>query len=129
MANPFTHFLRSLRRGSQKPDVEHFVAQWDVVEAIVVDVNKRGHATPEERTAYAAARAALLADYAERWAARFATHWPATREAGQPTAADPFPRILAPETADGFADNWPTMQALAAARETLNRYILVLDES
>jgi hypothetical protein len=124
MPNPFTRFLRSLRAADDAPDVEQFVARWDVVEAIVVDVHKRGHATDEERAAYAEARAALLSAYEQRWAARFAPHWPQTLEAGRPTAADPFPRILAPESADGFTKNWAAMQALASARETLNRYIL-----
>ena len=126
MANPFTRFLRSLRRNANQPDIESFVAWWDVVEAIVVDVNKRGHATNEERTAYAEARAILLADYPQMWAPRFAPHWPKTLEAGHTPPSDPFPRILAPNTADGFVKNWPAMQALAAARETLNCYILTL---
>ncbi len=123
MGNPFTRFLRTLQ-GTTKPDIEQFVAYWDVVEAIVVDVNKRGQATDEERAAYAEARAALLPEYEHQWAVRFAAHWPETLEAGQRTPADPFPRILAPGHADGFVKNWPAMQALAAARETLNRYII-----
>ena len=126
MANPFTRFLRSLRRQANQPDIESFVAWWDVVEAIVVDVNKRGHATQEERTAYAEARTILLADYERLWAPGFAPHWAETLEAGQTPPSDPFPRILAPNTADGFVKNWAAMQALAAARETLNRYILTL---
>ncbi|MGB0389611.1 MAG: hypothetical protein ACPGWR_32725 [Ardenticatenaceae bacterium] len=126
MANPFTRFLRSLRGHANQPDIEAFVAWWDVVEAIVVDVNKRGHATEEERTAYAEGRAILLADYERVWAARFAVHWGETLEAGRTPPSDPFPRILAPQSADGFKKNWPAMQALAAARETLNRYILTL---
>ena len=126
MANPFTRFLRSRRKSSQQPDIEAFVAWWDVVEAIVVDVNKRGYATNEESTAYTDARTILLTDYASRWANLFAPHWPNTLEAGQSTPSDPFPRILAPQTANGFVKNWPAMQALASARETLNRYILTL---
>ncbi len=126
--NPFTRFLRTLRPIAEQEEVAHFVAWWDAVEAIVVEVNKRGAATDEERATYADARAALLRDYPTRWAPRFAPHWPATREAGRATPADPFPRILAPATADGFAQNWPAMQALASARETLNRYILALEE-
>ncbi len=126
MSNPFTRFLRSLRRNTTTPDIEQFVAWWDVVEAIVVDVNKRGHATHEEQAAYADARHILLTDYQQRWAPRFAPHWPQTLEAGQIPPSDPFPRILAPQSADGFIKNWPAMQALAAARETLNRYILAL---
>ena len=126
MANPFTRFLRSFRKTSKQPDIEAFVAWWDVVEAIVVDVNKRGYATNEELTAYADARAILLVDYASRWTPAFAAHWPKTLEASQPTPSDPFPRILSTSTADGFVKNWPAMQALASARETLNRYILTL---
>jgi len=126
MANPFTRFLRSLRQSTKQPDIEAFVAWWDVVEAIVVDVNKRGYATSEESATYAEARIILLTNYTSRWATSFAPHWPATLEAGQPTPSDPFPRILAPQTAAGFVKNWPAMQALASARETLNRYILTL---
>lgn len=126
MSNPFTRFLRSLRRHTTTPDIEQFVAWWDVVEAIVVEVNKRGHASDEERAAYAQARQLLLADYQLLWAPRFASLWPETLEAGKTPPSDPFPRILAPQSADGFINNWPAMQALAAARETLNRYILAL---
>lgn len=126
MSNPFTSFLQSLRPDNPRREVEQFVVWWDVVEAIVVDVNKRGSATAEERTAYTQARAELLRDYATIWSPRFAPHWSQTLEAGNPTPADPFPRILAPATADGFVKNWAAMQALAAARETLNRYILSL---
>lgn len=128
MANPFTRFLRSLRPGAGANALENFVAHWDTVEAIVVDVNKRGTATEEERAAYAAARAALLKEYEETWGPRFAPFWPETIEGGKRPVSDPFPRILAPARADGFAGNWPAMQALAAARETLNRYILSLGE-
>lgn len=124
MTNPFTHFLRSLRGGSEPSDIARFVAAWDKVEAIVVAVNKRGEATEEERGVYTQARAILLADYERLWADCFAPHWPHTLEAGQPPPSDPFPRILAALTADGFVKNWPAMQALAAARETLNRYVL-----
>ncbi|MDQ4078793.1 MAG: hypothetical protein M3220_21445 [Chloroflexota bacterium] len=126
--NPFTRFLRSLRSGASAPEIEQFVTWWDVVEAIVIDVNKRGIATNEEREAYTEARGQLVREYEHTWADRFAPHWPETREAGCPTPSDPFPRILEPETADGFVDNWPAMQALAAARETLNRYLLSLEE-
>lgn len=124
--NPFTRFLRSLRPNDPQREVEQFVVWWDVVEAIVVDVNKRGAATVEEEVAYAQARAELLRDYPKMWSPRFAPHWSQTLEGGNPTPSDPFPRILAPENADGFVQNWAAMQALAAARETLNRYILTL---
>lgn len=125
MANPFTRFLRSLR-GENQPDIEQFVAWWDVVEAIVVDVNKRGEATIEERTAYIEARTELLRNYQSVWATRFAPHWVETLEAGQRPVSDPFVRILTPTVADGFVKNWAAMQALASARETLNRYVLSL---
>lgn len=126
MANPFTRFLRGLRPDSKRRGVDALILAWDVVEAIVVEVNKRGSATEEERAAYARARADLLREYNTEWAARFAPHWTQTLEAGSPTPADPFPRILAPDSADGFVGNWAAMQALAAARETLNRYLLSL---
>lgn len=126
MSNPFTRFLQSLRPDNPRREVEQFVVWWDMVEAIVVDVNKRGSATDEERVAYVQARAELLRDYTKMWSPRFAFHWTQTLEAGNPTPSDPFLRILAPATADGFVKNWAAMQALAAARETLNRYILLL---
>ena len=128
MSNPFTRFLRTLRPDNRHREVEQFVVWWDVVEAIVVDVHKRGNATDEERTAYAQARAELLRDYPQTWSPRFAPHWTQTLEAGKSTPADPFPRILAPDSADGFVKNWAALQALAAARETLNRYILSLNK-
>ncbi len=128
MVNPFTRFLRSLHLAPGALEADTFVAWWDAVEAIVVDVHKRGVATGEERDTYRQARASLLAEYESVWAPRFAPHWPETREAGRATPADPFPRLLAPKEADGFVENWPAMQALAAARETLNRYVLSLQE-
>ena len=128
MSNPFTRFLRTLRPDDPHREVEQFVVWWDVIEAIVVDVNKQGSATDEERTTYAQARTELLRDYVNKWSPRFAPHWTQTLEAGNTTPADPFPRILAPDSADGFVRNWAAMQALAAARETLNRYILSIQE-
>ncbi|MCB0078551.1 MAG: HAD family hydrolase [Anaerolineales bacterium] len=124
--NPYTDFLRSMQDAAHVEEIERFVAAWDVVETVMVAVSKRGRATAAERHAHAAARESLLAAYEPRWAERFAPHWPDTLEAGQPTASDPFARILAPDSADDFAGRWPLMQALAAARETLNRYILAL---
>ena len=128
MGNPFTRFLRTEQAQSKNRELEQFVQLWDAVEAIVVDVNKRGDVTREEAAAYQEARTALLADYASVWQPSFAPHWPLTLEGGRPTPADPFLRILAALTAEDFVSNRPTMQALASARETVNRYIVSLKE-
>lgn len=120
--NPFTRFLRSRYRGT--PDVDSFIRHWDTIEAIVIDVHKRGSVTAAERVAYGIARDWMASHYAV-WAPRFAVHWPQTREAGVAAPADPFPRIFAAATADAFAAKsaWSYLQALASARETLNRYV------
>lgn len=125
--NPFTRFLRSLSPTAQTPEIEDFVARWDVVEVVVVSVYKDRLLTPEIRAAYAEARAWLLA-HAPQWRAWFAPYWPQTLQGGRSTPADPFERILRRAVqADDFAGDWEAMQALAAARETLNRYLLALN--
>lgn len=128
MSNPFTRFLRAWRAKEDDQELARFIAHWDIVEAIVVAVYRRGQATADEDRAYQQARAALLADYSTQWAPRLAPHWPETVEGGRPTPSDPFPRLLEPESAAGFIDHWGAMQALASARETLNRYLLTLGD-
>lgn len=124
--NPFTRFLRSLSPRAGEPEIEEFVARWDTVEAVVIAVYKEKRLTPEVRAAYADAREWLLA-HAARWRAWFAPYWPQTLQGGQPTPSDPFEQILTrARVADDFAGDWEAMQALPAAREALNRYLLSL---
>ncbi|MCZ7571041.1 MAG: hypothetical protein M5U01_21045 [Ardenticatenaceae bacterium] len=124
--NPFTRFLRSLSPRTQTPEIEEFILRWDVVEVVVVSVYKDRLLTPEVRSAYAEARA-WLRQHAPHWRAWFAPYWPQTLQGGRPTPADPFEFILSRAGhADDFAEDWEAMQALAAAREALNRYLLAL---
>lgn len=122
MTNPFTRFLRSLR--DRPPTLDTFIRHWDTVEEVVIESHRQGAATPAQQAAYAAARTWLLTHYAPTWAPRLAPHWPATLEGGAPTPSDPIPRILATRHAADFANNWPALQALAAARESVNRYVM-----
>lgn len=118
--NPFSRFLR---QWSQDEDFDQFVARWDELEALVIRVYKQGAARPEDETVYAALRAWLLDHYPAHQPV-LESHWPETLVAGHPAVEDPFLRLLRPEEATRYVDNWPAMQHLPAARETLNRVLL-----
>ena len=122
--NPFTRFLRSQRRITPA-DLEAFIERWDRLESLIINVYRAGVVDAETERVYADLRA-WLAEHYRDWAASLAPFWRASREGGAAPASDPFSRLLAPASAAWFIDNRPAMQALPAAREALNRYLLSL---
>ncbi|MCW5853572.1 MAG: hypothetical protein KIT87_26135 [Anaerolineae bacterium] len=122
--NPFTRFLRSQRR-TTPADLEVFIERWDRLESLIINVYRRGSVDAETEAVYADLRA-WLAEHYRDWAVSLEPFWRASREGGAPPPSDPFARLLAPTSARWFIHNRPAMQALPAAREALNRYLLSL---
>ena len=122
--NPFTRFLRSQRRMTPA-DLELFIERWDRLESLIINVYRRGAVDAETERVYTDLRA-WLAEHYRDWAASLEPFWRASREGRAAPASDPFARLLAPAAAAAFIDNRPAMQALPAAREALNRYLLSL---
>ncbi len=118
--NPFTRFLTN-RLGQQS--IAEFAKHWDILERLVVTTFKAKGPTAADRKAYVTSRAWLLKHY-PNWQAQLTPYWQGKLIGGKPAEADPFLRLLDPETADGFVDDWVAMQTLPAAREALNEYIV-----
>jgi hypothetical protein len=101
------------------------VAQWDGLEALVIDVYRRSTATPEDETEFRILSGWLRDRYTDHRAA-LVDYWPATQVAGAPAQDDPFRRLFEAPNAAAFVANWPALQALPAAREALNRWLIAL---
>ena len=119
--NPFT---QSLTRALADPALDAFVARWDALEALVVRVYRGGAAGLADEAEWVTLRPALAAAY-PAWSPALAPHWPLTRAGGQPVTADPFVRLMSFARAADIVGDWAAMQALPAAREALNRMLVV----
>jgi hypothetical protein len=102
--------------------VRAFVAHWDALESLVVDVYRAGRAGRAEEHAWRALSGWLTRHYPEH-AAGLAVHW---RPALGASAGDPFLALLALPGAERFVDNRSALELLPAAREALNRWLLAL---
>ena len=122
--NPFTQSLLT-RLGAHQ--ITEFIAQWDVLEGLVIRVFRAKGASPADEADYAQTHAWLRAHYGD-WRAALAQYWPQAKVAGASATEDPFEKLLAPGPAAAFVGNWPALQALPAARESLNRLILDLQQ-
>ena len=120
--NPVTKSLLATLGHDQLPA---FIVQWDALEALIIRVFRAKAASAADVTEHAQIHTWLQAHYGD-WRAVLQAYWPHTKIAKQPATADPFDIALAPEQASAFIDNWPIMQALPAARESLNHLILEL---
>ena len=118
--NPFT---RSLLAQVKDGGLVDFVTRWDVMEELVVRVYKTEAASELDEHEHVQARTWLLQHY-PKYQAALARHWLHTRAGSQPVSADPFARLLEPEHARDFVDNWPAMQTLPSAREALNMLLI-----
>lgn len=122
-ANPYTRWLRGQVApqpgGGADPDA--FVAAWDRLERLVIDVFRRGEADGQDEAEWQWLRQTLGAGYDP---AALAPHWPGILAGGQVLEADPFLRLLDIPQAERLVDNRPAMQLLPAAREALNRWLL-----
>jgi len=128
--NPFTAELLARlaeRRAGDAAALAPFVAAWDRLEALVIDVYRAGRAGRADEAAWTALRTSIAAAY-DGVAAPLAAHWPRVRAAGRPCAADPFRALLDVPAAAAFVGNRAAMQTLPAAREALNRLLVALAE-
>ena len=117
--NPFTRFLN---QWSNNSSLTQFIAYWDRLELVVVQVHR-------EKTSVAAATAEfaevwpwLQQRYGE-WADDLRPYWQQTKAAGNLTQTDPFQLLLEIETPNDILGNWRAMQHLPAAREALNLFL------
>lgn len=118
--NPVT---QALTARLTSPEIIEFIQHWDALEALIIRVFRSKVATPFDETEYTATRTWLHPHYGD-WRETLGVYWPQTKIAKQPAVADPFDTLLAPEQASEFIGNWSIMQALPAARESLNHLIL-----
>ncbi len=120
MTNPFTKYLSQWLR---RPDIEPFIAHWDELERIVVQVYKGQMALDEADELFAQVWPWLRAHYGQ-WQEALRPYWQQTKAAGKPTQTDPFQLLIALESPAAILDNWTAMQHLPAAREALNHFVL-----
>ena len=120
--NPVT---QALTARLTSPEIIEFIQHWDALEALIIRVFRSKVATPFDETEYTATRTWLHPHYGD-WRETLGVYWQQTKIAKQPTVTDPFDTLLAPEQASAFIGNWSIMQALPAARESLNLLVLEL---
>ena len=118
--NPFTKYLTQWSRNRQ---LKTFVAYWDELEFIVVQVHRQKMDLAVADPDFARVWPWLRRHYGQ-WEAILRPFWQATQAAGKPTATDPFQLLLDLENAAAILDNWWAMQHLPAAREALNQLLL-----
>jgi hypothetical protein len=120
VSNPFT---KSISGSVQSDALRAFVQRWDALEALVVRAFRARAATPADEAEYSELRAWLASHYAP-WQPALEPLWKQAKRGGKLCEDDPFAFLFAPETASAFAGSWAHMQALPAARESLNRLLL-----
>ena len=118
--NPFTKFLR---QWSNNHPFDEFVAYWDRLERIMVNVY-REKMTPEAAQPEFDIVWPWLWKHYNVWSEELRPFWQATRAAGEPTQTDPFQLLLDKTSPDQILGDWRAMQHLPAAREALNQFIL-----
>lgn len=121
--NPFT---KSIAGNLRSDELKIFVQRWDALEALIVRVFRAKAATAGDEAEYAELRGWLAANYAP-WQPALEPLWRQAKRAGKLCEDDPFLFLIAPETASVFAGSWTHMQALPAARESLNRLVLQMN--
>jgi hypothetical protein len=123
--NPFT---KSISGSLHSDALKVFVQHWDALESLVVRVFRAKAGTPADEIEFAELRAWLRSNYAP-WQPALEPLWRQARRGGKLCEDDPFLFLLAPEQAAVFAGSWAHMQALPAARESLNRLVLDVQET
>lgn len=119
--NPFT---KSILNDAQSAALKSFVQRWDALEALVVRVFRAKAASAGDEVEFADLRTWLAANYAPVQPA-LEPLWKQAKRGGKLCEDDPFLFLIAPESASTFAGSWAHMQALPAARESLNRLCLI----
>lgn len=123
--NPYT---RSLLKQIEDPALQRWVEAWDELESLVVEIYRTEAAGPQTQKTYRRLKGELADGYG-RWRDEFKPHWTGLEAGGEPLEVDPFEKLLEPDDAQGFLDNWRAMQTLPAAREALNSYLLARIEA
>lgn len=118
--NPFTKFLRGDKGDG---DFDRFVAYWDRLEWLTIQVYRAQIDAAEAEEEFARVWPWLRRDYG-RWRAALDPYWRQTRAAGEVTQADPFLLLLSLQSPADIEGDWRAMQHLPAAREAINRYLL-----
>ncbi len=119
MTNPFTRFLT---QWSADGRFQQFVAYWDALELLMVQVYRQKMSVAEAQAEYTRVWPWLRQHYGE-WAEALRPFWQQTKAAGAPTIADPFQLLLDIPHPQAILGDWRAMQHLPAAREALNQYI------
>lgn len=118
--NPFTRFLR---QWSDDEPLEQFIAHWDTVEHVMVNLYRGKISLLEAKPLFDEAWPWLRANYG-RFQKQLRPYWQQTETAGQITQQDPFQMLIdLPEPA-AIEGNWTAMQHLPTAREALNQFLL-----
>jgi len=120
--NPFTKFLR---QWSTDDDFDAFVAYWDRLEWLTIQVYREKVTPAAAQPEFDEVWPWLRKQYG-RWHSLLEPYWRKTVAAGEPTRTDPFLLLLEKESAAAIPGDWQAMQHLPAAREALNQYVLMI---
>ncbi|MFT5196947.1 MAG: hypothetical protein ACI85U_003987 [Candidatus Promineifilaceae bacterium] len=115
--NPFTRFLSQWTRS--RPDLVEFIAHWDILEALAIQVYKAAEATAEDNKSYLQVQSYMQANYVN-FSEQLREYWEQSKVGGKLDHVDPFEYLFQYESAAGFVGNWAALQHLPAAREALN---------
>ncbi len=117
--NPFTRFLS---QWSNNQSLSEFIAYWDRLEQLTVQVYRKKVAAAAAAPEFTEVWPWLRRAYGQ-WEGELRPYWQQTKAAGAPTQTDPFQMLLDLDTPTAILGNWRAMQHLPAARETLNRLL------
>ncbi|MBE7530807.1 MAG: hypothetical protein HND44_19525 [Chloroflexi bacterium] len=118
--NPFSSFLRQWLADD---DFDAFVAYWDRLERLTVQVYREKVPVAAAQPEFAEVWPWLRERYG-RWQSTLEPFWRQTTAAGASTQTDPFLLLLQKQSSADIPGDWWAMQHLPAAREALNRYVL-----
>ncbi len=118
--NPFTETLLSEIEDDQ---LIAWVSNWDVFEALIIEVFREGTVSESQTELYPKLKQALANSYSNL-KDELEPHWQGRQAGGTPIEGDPYLELLSAEDLDKFVENWEAMQLLPAAREAINAYLL-----
>ena len=121
-------FSRYLGQWSSDEQLQAFILHWDALEALVIAVYREKMTPAAASTEFAQIWSWLRKRY-PRWEPALRTLWPETIAGGQPAQSDPFHLLLELNEPADICDNWRVMQHLPAAREALNKLLLLRGET
>lgn len=117
--NPFTKFLR---QWAADDDFDTFVAYWDRLERLTIQVYREKVTLAAAQSEFEEVWPWLRKQYG-RWQTLLESYWRQTTAAGVPTQIDPFLLLLEKRSPAAIPGDWQAMQHLPAAREALNQYV------